>query len=196
MICFRSLQNWYLQQRRNSFCKIKVCCDLLSFFAKLIFTTTKTKGISFVTLLWFAFVLCKTDIYNNNPNKISHSLSVVICFRSLQNWYLQQRLKVGDTIKVSCDLLSFFAKLIFTTTKDWLWLQQIQLWFAFVLCKTDIYNNFNAVVNWNQWVVICFRSLQNWYLQQQTIEAAPHSASCDLLSFFAKLIFTTTLYML
>ena len=141
-------------------------CDLLSFFAKLIFTTTIFATSIFLFVLWFAFVLCKTDIYNNLHKASTVFIAVVICFRSLQNWYLQQQwftrikrikvvicfrslqnwylqqlIQVFQPLSMCCDLLSFFAKLIFTTTKfrrrDFLFV----LWFAFVLCKTDIYNN-------------------------------------------------------
>ncbi len=141
----------------------------------------------------------------------------MICFRSLQNWYLQQLTKAmlrNDTRcdllsffaklifttthltvvknEASCDLLSFFAKLIFTTTISVYIKITDVLWFAFVLCKTDIYNNLFLFRSWINWVVICFRSLQNWYLQQQSFNWKLPSGSCDLLSFFAKLIFTTT----
>ncbi len=142
---------------------------MLSFFAKLIFTTTLKFKIAASTLLWFAFVLCKTDIYNNGWKNQLYQKLVVICFRSLQNWYLQQQILITDGTNICCDLLSFFAKLIFTTTLVFVGVCFFRLWFAFVLCKTDIYNNCNFW-NWHKAiVVICFRSLQNWYLQQHTL---------------------------
>ncbi len=167
--------------------------------------------------MWFAFVLCKTDIYNNLNCLNLYHLFVVICFRSLQNWYLQQLILIFVSVWWCCDLLSFFAKLIFTTTQKQHSKNVCQLWFAFVLCKTDIYNNkrtftinasgvvicFRSLQNWylqqrinalgsTYCVVICFRSLQNWYLQQPQESELVRLLSCDLLSFFAKLIFTTT----
>ncbi len=167
MICFRSLQNWYLQQQPKFYHFSVLCCDLLSFFAKLIFTTTASRNKRRLGRLWFAFVLCKTDIYNNWATKRNKRQLVVICFRSLQNWYLQQLTQSLSGGWFSCDLLSFFAKLIFTTTTYLNNSTACRLWFAFVLCKTDIYNNILRFwINRNR-VVICFRSLQNWYLQQR-----------------------------
>ncbi len=166
VICFRSLQNWYLQQRKFVVDTYYPSCDLLSFFAKLIFTTTVARDRTKTDQLWFAFVLCKTDIYNNpavnNANWLPLWFAFVLCKTDIYN----------NKRKSNC----FFTG----------------LWFAFVLCKTDIYNNIMRRIIYPIIVVICFRSLQNWYLQQQFNLAEIPTISCDLLSFFAKLIFTTT----
>ena len=117
----------------------------------------------------------------------------MICFRSLIFWYLQQLLKneksilagcdllsffdflifttiVSDEgyVENCCDLLSFFDFLIFTTIRCKIYVQSLQLWFAFVLWFSDIYNNIAIYKVGSNPVVICFRSLIFWYLQQYT----------------------------
>ena len=115
-------------------------------------------------------------------------------------------------------MLSFFDLLIFTTTCHWSRNRCCWLWFAFILWFIDIYHNANGIITielllwfafilWfidiyhNAWyqnytlelVVICFHSLIYWYLPQLVASEAHRLPSCDLLSFFDLLIFTTTL---
>ena len=164
---------------------------MLSFFDILIFTTTGLDEILRHKELWFAFVLWYSDIYNNFYKFVWCHVMVVICFRSLIFWYLQQLTNLERTHRKRCDLLSFFDILIFTTTFcfsgsryfscDLLSFFDIlifttttllfaplrpTLWFAFVLWYSDIYNNFIDSDNIVEPVVICFRSLIFWYLQQ------------------------------
>ncbi len=166
-------------------------CDLLSFFDFLIFTTIFGHWFCFNIQLWFAFVLWFSDIYNNLCRIFAWLFCVVICFRSLIFWYLQQ-LKYGFVGQgEGCDLLSFFDFLIFTTIYQALKVLPSPLWFAFVLWFSDIYNNKNMGYIWDVEVVICFRSLIFWYLQQLMILCLICHRCCDLLSFFDFLIFTT-----
>ncbi len=145
------------------------CCDLLSFFELLIFTTTPRVVGIMQYRLWFAFILWTTDIYNNFRSVCRYRLFVVICFHSLNYWYLQQQKNASWPPHRCCDLLSFFELLIFTTTR-WVFHSICSpLWFAFILWTTDIYNNLKGSL-WNAIVVvICFHSLNYWYLQQQTL---------------------------
>ena len=146
--------------------------------------------------LWFAFVLWESDIYNNCTGLSNQDHLVVICFRSLRIWYLQQLAGRGKMSGKSCDLLSFFENLIFTTTIVRYWYARNWLWFAFVLWESDIYNNGKNRNNSQPPVVICFRSLRIWYLQQPRYKEDMALIGCDLLSFFENLIFTTTLHIL
>ena len=116
VICFHSLNYWYLQQQYNHYDYQLVSCDLLSFFELLIFTTTFKQNTGMVVGLWFAFILWTTDIYNNLSYICFERCSVVICFHSLNYWYLQQHFRACFNLSLSCDLLSFFELLIFTTT--------------------------------------------------------------------------------
>ena len=141
MICFHSLNYWYLQQLLALFYRAFRCCDLLSFFELLIFTTTPTNCRTDTTVLWFAFILWTTDIYNNVIYHWRDERIVVICFHSLNYWYLQQLEAIATIKESSCDLLSFFELLIFTTTSTWVATAGTGLWFAFILWTTDIYNN-------------------------------------------------------
>ncbi len=171
---------------------VYVSCDLLSFFELLIFTTTLKKRFFLLSKLWFAFILWTTDIYNNFRKLSEYLNTVVICFHSLNYWYLQQLLVNVHYLFVRCDLLSFFELLIFTTTLLYNCFFVRVLWFAFILWTTDIYNNRKSLAHHLQGVVICFHSLNYWYLQQQVMFSPLYSFSCDLLSFFELLIFTTT----
>ena len=143
---------------------------------------------------------------------------VVICFRSLNLWYLAQLSLFGQCLNKCCDLLSFFEFMIFGTTRRGFGLDIWLLWFAFVLWIYDIWHNYNDWKEIDMNVVICFRSLNLWYLAQQVSELdkrapvvicfrslnlwylAQHCASaldsisrCDLLSFFEFMIFGTTI---
>jgi len=217
VICFHSLNNWYLQQHPTDKAADRYSCDLLSFFEQLIFATTFDWVCSFAAELWFAFILWTTDICNNNSYYIISNSFVVICFHSLNNWYLQQLTHPSLQAARCCDLLSFFEQLIFATTltggntiktKLWfafiLWTTDIcnntpngkelrhKLWFAFILWTTDICNNRILSGRATGRVVICFHSLNNWYLQQLATIVGIIVLSCDLLSFFEQLIFATT----
>ena len=141
VICFHSLNYWYLQQRKHLHQVLVTGCDLLSFFELLIFTTTLICWTRGVYLLWFAFILWTTDIYNNRKRRGQGWSKVVICFHSLNYWYLQQLTYAGYFSKTCCDLLSFFELLIFTTTQNIPIIHSYKLWFAFILWTTDIYNN-------------------------------------------------------
>ena len=141
VICFHSLNYWYLQQQSKNSMVIDDSCDLLSFFELLIFTTTNCLTRWSSTWLWFAFILWTTDIYNNINPKTS-----------------------------KCH----------------------ELWFAFILWTTDIYNNKGFRMIGVPLVVICFHSLNYWYLQQPESSKSKTDQGCDLLSFFELLIFTTT----
>ena len=90
VICFHSLNYWYLQQPSIELMQWFLCCDLLSFFELLIFTTTTFQKNQYYFPLWFAFILWTTDIYNNKYENFSIKNKVVICFHSLNYWYLQQ----------------------------------------------------------------------------------------------------------
>ena len=192
VFCFHSLNYWYLQQLANHFQQLVYRCDLLSFFELLIFTTTIISYLYEVVLLWFAFILWTTDIYNNSTLCFRLLHQVVICFHSLNYWYLQQLFLYRWWRRIGCDLLSFFELLIFTTTSEVKRKAGQKLWFAFILWTTDIYNNTGIKNLLKKQVVICFHSLNYWYLQQLGIALATTSCSCDLLSFFELLIFTTT----
>ncbi len=192
VICFHSLNYWYLQQPGSTRGIGTTSCDLLSFFELLIFTTTVNALIPTGLLLWFAFILWTTDIYNNLGTSNTLYPSVVICFHSLNYWYLQQQTKSHNPVTAGCDLLSFFELLIFTTTRLQKYLAYPLLWFAFILWTTDIYNNIWSKVCLSHAVVICFHSLNYWYLQQRDLQIVNASTGCDLLSFFELLIFTTT----
>ena len=167
------------------------CCDLLSFLEFMIFATTRCCKVASITKLWFAFVLWIYDICHNPYPSIPSNPLVVICFRSLNLWYLPQLNALKSKYAEGCDLLSFFEFMIFATTlKIFSWSNTL-LWFAFVLWIYDICHNSNkwplfrtllwfAFVLWiydichNSWnfnkipppVVICFRSLNLWYLPQ------------------------------
>ena len=167
MICFHSLNYWYLQQQLHFLSGPVERCDLLSFFELLIFTTTPYQVRRCLKKLWFAFILWTTDIYNNYLSCPKLSKKVVICFHSLNYWYLQQ--------------LQACPRIFYPL-----------LWFAFILWTTDIYNNVWWCYHSSVFVVICFHSLNYWYLQQLIMGLAYACSCCDLLSFFELLIFTTT----
>ena len=194
MICFHSLNYWYLQQLYDFGIQLLKCCDLLSFFELLIFTTTRNSQYVIRTWLWFAFILWTTDIYNNMLHIGVLFRCVVICFHSLNYWYLQQHSPLNNHVLNGCDLLSFFELLIFTTTSVQEYGKYIKLWFAFILWTTDIYNNIKRAIRYWDYVVICFHSLNYWYLQQHGFFWGWATRSCDLLSFFELLIFTTTFH--
>ncbi len=151
---------------KRYFTKFTIRCDLLSFFEQLIFATTEAKTTLPPMVLWFAFILWTTDICNNLAFNYNIKKAVVICFHSLNNWYLQQRSDSALPGGLGCDLLSFFEQLIFATTLNVFYTFVLWLWFAFILWTTDICNNRRIVQKANILVVICFHSLNNWYLQQ------------------------------
>jgi len=91
VICFRSLNLWYLPQHLQIMHPYLICCDLLSFFEFMIFATTMVMDAVGSGSLWFAFVLWIYDICHNFMGSHSPSWGVVICFRSLNLWYLPQR---------------------------------------------------------------------------------------------------------
>ena len=195
----------------------------LLWFAFILWTTDICNNQNLIPIypypLWFAFILWTTDICNNSSIVFLVPGAVVICFHSLNNWYLQQlRCPVHESgcrcdllsffeqlifattrysrtcRSYSCDLLSFFEQLIFATTDfTWCWCST-GLWFAFILWTTDICNNSSNRISSSNRVVICFHSLNNWYLQQHHCNCSRHTGRCDLLSFFEQLIFATTLY--
>ena len=166
MICFHSLNNWYLEQLIYLVTKSQPGCDLLSFFEQLIFGTTYCVSFRRQPVWWFAFILWTTDIWNNSYLKHKLVPAVVICFHSLNNWYLEQLNVICTDSRDSCDLLSFFEQLIFGTTAGRGVMSNKQLWFAFILWTTDIWNNLEGESRQNYTVVICFHSLNNWYLEQ------------------------------
>ena len=168
-------------------------------------------------MLWFAFVLWIYDIWHNRTLLVAFDLCVVICFRSLNLWYLAQPNFLKLPWSQRCDLLSFFEFMIFGTTfrvngfgMDMLWFAFVlwiydiwhnliyqsnwlpALWFAFVLWIYDIWHNFYVLFYIFVDVVICFRSLNLWYLAQHMVAKATSESSCDLLSFFEFMIFGTT----
>ena len=114
---------------------------MLSIFEILIFTTTSKAVYDSLRLLWFAFNLWDTDIYNNWMMHTQLVKPVVICFQSLRYWYLQQQISAKFMSSSRCDLLSIFEILIFTTTGASGLFGVVALWFAFNLWDTDIYNN-------------------------------------------------------
>ena len=166
MICFHSLNYWYLPQLYSQMFPFNVCCDLLSFFELLIFTTTYLNKYH----------------YQNSCDLLS--FFELLIFTTTQKTGL---LRFG-----CCDLLSFFELLIFTTTLFLSGKNEPVLWFAFILWITDIYHNKSEKDILPCSVVICFHSLNYWYLPQQQQQQGIWQASCDLLSFFELLIFTTT----
>ena len=166
MICFHSLNYWYLQQQVLKSEYIRPCCDLLSFFELLIFTTTPKIIWTCHWWLWFAFILWTTDIYNNQAGYYFNPETVVICFHSLNYWYLQQPNTAENSIAE--------VVICFHSLNYWYLQQQFD--------KKSI----------GFLVVICFHSLNYWYLQQQISVITLVSCCCDLLSFFELLIFTTT----
>ena len=146
----------------------------------------------YVWLLWFAFVLWIYDICHNSKTFFPNTSFVVICFCSLNLWYLPQHTTALTAILTCCDLLLFFEFMIFATTfKDYA-LRWVMLWFAFVLWIYDICHNCINVRYWKRIVVICFCSLNLWYLPQQIVTTCIISYSCDLLLFFEFMIFATT----
>ena len=116
VICFRSLNLWYLAQPTRVSGSLSDGCDLLSFFEFMIFGTTSWNKCSFSNVLWFAFVLWIYDIWHNCSNLANFVENVVICFRSLNLWYLAQRTLLLSIQELCCDLLSFFEFMIFGTT--------------------------------------------------------------------------------
>ena len=166
MICFRSLNLWYLPQLhvlnslRHQGCDLLSFfefmifattvfsytagapgCDLLSFFEFMIFATTIALYTNFNAPLWFAFVLWIYDICHNWDRHHPGHSTVVICFRSLNLWYLPQPPLWPWLVSVSCDLLSFFEFMIFATTIALYTNFNAPLWFAFVLWIYDICHN-------------------------------------------------------
>ncbi len=144
-------------------------------------------------MLWFAFILWTTDIYTNTIPCSLVRFTVVICFHSLNYWYLHQLFNSFNLSAIRCDLLSFFELLIFTPTRRWTGAKARRLWFAFILWTTDIYTNVLFTGRSLSAVVICFHSLNYWYLHQQHRNNTRVMESCDLLSFFELLIFTPTI---
>ena len=143
--------------------------------------------------MWIAFVLWKIDICYNIPIWHYFCSSVVNCFCSLKDWYLLQR---SPSIKVSescCELLLFFERLIFATTNSSHFLCAFALWIAFVLWKIDICYNIPCMRIHSNGVVNCFCSLKDWYLLQRNIVFVFNHLSCELLLFFERLIFATTI---
>ncbi len=215
VICFHSLNYWYLHQQTDLVYNEIDSCDLLSFFELLIFTPAWSQRIYMGKPLWFAFILWTTDIYTSTLPWISWPHIVVICFHSLNYWYLHQRFFIVYTSPFCCDLLSFFELLIFTPAEGRFWTFPGWLWFAFILWTTDIYTSnillplrlspvvicFHSLNYWylhqlcwnisiRRIVVICFHSLNYWYLHQLSKGEETIKNSCDLLSFFELLIFT------
>ena len=167
MICFRTLIFWYLWQHQVAHSRYRRSCDLLSYFDILIFMTTLPVLYSPVIMLWFAFVLWYSDIYDNLT-------------------------KLSIINNICCDLLSYFDILIFMTTRIGRCVKFYVLWFAFVLWYSDIYDNFFLQKYCIHFVVICFRTLIFWYLWQLLGNWKSEKWCCDLLSYFDILIFMTT----
>ena len=142
--------------------------------------------------LWFAFDLWISYICNNNYLDQFQNVTVVICFRSLNILYLQQPQHLRIDKSNCCDLLSIFEYLIFATTVAGKYDNRIMLWFAFDLWISYICNNAIFFLTSNRAVVICFRSLNILYLQQQNQCMPDAETRCDLLSIFEYLIFATT----
>ena len=114
-----------------------------SFFEFMIFATTPLKNEVNLIQLWFAFVLWIYDICHNNLTPAHMPRTVVICFRSLNLWYLPQLISKYYSDTDSCDLLSFFEFMIFATTRCCKVASITKLWFAFVLWIYDICHNSN-----------------------------------------------------
>ena len=157
--------DWYQRRKLNIIDMIS--CDLLSFFELLLIDTNS-----------------KTAAYP--------ILSVVICFRSLNYFWLiptQRTLQAFPTVlwfafvlwttfdwyqltcwnwkpDLSCDLLSFFELLLIDTNAGCLSRSQSLLWFAFVLWTTF-----------------------DWYQPDGWLSKT--CFSCDLLSFFELLLIDT-----
>ena len=118
--CFCSLKDWYLLQRLFYFCINVIRCELLLFFERLIFATTSTPVPYASLTLWIAFVLWKIDICYNFGDGFMIVPKVVNCFCSLKDWYLLQ-LPTGRGLSAHrCELLLFFERLIFATTRPFL----------------------------------------------------------------------------
>ena len=91
--------------------KIRLCCELLSFFVPLGWFTADFKAIEKGKALWIAFVLCTFGlIYSNGDGKVLADV-VVNCFRSLYLWVDLQPYFSLRTSRVCCELLSFFVPL-------------------------------------------------------------------------------------
>ena len=140
---------------------------MLSFFELLIFTTTGFSSNIERLRLWFAFILWTTDIYNNRLCILLYRGKVVICFHSLNYWYLQQQIiwyaKQPDVV------------ICFHSLNYW-YLQQLHPEVHRVSCVVICFHSLNywylqqRNVHKTQQhdVVICFHSLYYWYLQQLT----------------------------
>ncbi len=155
--------DWY--QHRCFYLWWLVGCDLLSFFELLLIDT-------------------------NTGNQWEEFGSVVICFRSLNYFWLIPTYQMANTPINSCDLLSFFELLLIdTNNKDfeagggtvvicfrslnYFWLiptftpsncLAVPLWFAFVLWTTFDWYQLLQLVDFAYKVVICFRSLNYFWL--------------------------------
>ena len=165
---------------------------MLLFFERLIFATTYSNIWNKGRRLWIAFVLWKIDICYNFFIACSPRCAVVNCFCSLKDWYLLQLKKFCKSRLYSCELLLFFERLIFATTTRAKRHSFIELWIAFVLWKIDIcYNLFFEFLK-DKSVVNCFCSLKDWYLLQLQRSILWRATSCELLLFFERLIFATT----
>ena len=142
--------------------------------------------------MWIAFVLWKIDICYNDKSKTPLIYRVVNCFCSLKDWYLLQPFLWIFEGQERCELLLFFERLIFATTATLHTLASYQLWIAFVLWKIDICYNCITIVSYIASVVNCFCSLKDWYLLQLQRSILWRATSCELLLFFERLIFATT----
>ena len=191
VICFHSLTERYLQQLQWSPSLLRNCCDLLSFFDRTIFTTVLFYEVENQLMLWFAFILWQNDIYNSQSISRNQRVLVVICFHSLTERYLQQSHPTSSSFPLGCDLLSFFDRTIFTTVLNVPEQMLGKLWFAFILWQNDIYNSIGNCQSPDGFVVICFHSLTERYLQQWREATSDTWICCDLLSFFDRTIFTT-----
>ncbi len=206
--------DWY-QQPPAAYAHCK-CCDLLSFFELLLIDINRSLQNLRHLQLWFAFVLWTTfDWYQQVGSwlvgsKCCDLLSffelllidinfliwsyctsyVVICFRSLNYFWLISTVMPENKMHLSCDLLSFFELLLIDINTSILYMQDIlvvicfrslnyfwlistpfkntpitrMLWFAFVLWTTFDWYQHRTYRNSYSSVVICFRSLNYFWL--------------------------------
>ncbi len=135
-------------------------------------------------MLWIAFIIWITLVFDNFPETSGISNSVVNCFHYLNYLGLWQPIQSFPYDLTRCELLSLFELPWSLTTFSYNHKRYSALWIAFIIWITLVFDNQAVRQPTTGMVVNCFHYLNYLGLWQLSEKAYAKELSCELLSLF------------
>ncbi len=135
-------------------------------------------------MLWIAFIIWITLVFDNRNLLRRTAATVVNCFHYLNYLGLWQPLKNKQRISTGCELLSLFELPWSLTTSRFFCRQCMTLWIAFIIWITLVFDNNSAPLEDYIIVVNCFHYLNYLGLWQLKAIYLYLKGGCELLSLF------------